>query len=555
MSLPQKISSFVVLATLLSSLIVTATSVHYLQGFLRAKLAEKFPVILTETGDRLERWLEQLPVDVETFAASETVVENFASLRRGGGSRKSTMARQEIRDYLTQVLRGIPQYSALVILDLTGRELLWAGNTLTLREKLRLELAKVEEPRVGDLRRIAGHRVQIVSAPVRDATGTRVGSLHAVLRPETIQHLLKSDLLGASGRIYLLRSDGTYLTPMGDHDIDEHYVGKLPQTGSMRRPISYRDPGGRRLVGAAKRVGPLDWTLVVEESYDQIFAPILRAAGPILLINIGAVLISSVFSFWLSHALASPIQALSDGARRIAEGETDVVILERRSHDEIGLLTRTFNRMSAHLRRNQLELEESQEKLEKANLLLQERNNELQKANLALEELSITDGLTRLKNHRYFQEHLQREIACAELSEEPLSLILIDIDCFKQLNDRYGHATGDRVLQGVAECMRGLVRQSDVLARYGGEEFALVPRGAPPEVAIRLAEKIRLTVAAHEFRSDSAMAPTERIAVTVSVGVATFRGDAGDLFGAADRALYSAKERGRDCVVVDGEES
>jgi diguanylate cyclase (GGDEF)-like protein len=210
--------------------------------------------------------------------------------------------------------------------------------------------------------------------------------------------------------------------------------------------------------------------------------------------------------------------------------------------------------MSAHLHRNRLELQKSRRKLEQANRLLRQQNDELQEANQTLEKLSFTDGLTKLQNHRFFQEHLRREIACADRSDEPLVLALIDIDHFKRLNDRFGHAAGDMILIGVADIMRGLVRRSDILARYGGEEFALVPRQSPLRAAVNLAEKIRMAIASREFEIDDEGRPTT-VKVTVSIGVAAFRGDRGAVFNEADRALYRAKELGRDCVVVYGENS
>ena len=106
------------------------------------------------------------------------------------------------------------------------------------------------------------------------------------------------------------------------------------------------------------------------------------------------------------------------------------------------------------------------------------------------------------------------------------------------------------MLKAVADVMRGLARDTDIVARYGGEEFALVPRQAPLTAAVRLAEKIRMTVAEHPFEIEDDEGKST-VKVTVSIGVAAYQGDRLAFFNAADDALYRAKEGGRDCVVVD----
>ena len=137
--------------------------------------------------------------------------------------------------------------------------------------------------------------------------------------------------------------------------------------------------------------------------------------------------------------------------------------------------------------------------IEQATHKLVTQNDELQRANEILEQLSITDGLTRLHNHRFFQEHLTREIKRVERSGEPLSLLLLDIDDFKQLNDQFGHVAGDELLMGIARVLNQAMRDSDLLARYGGEEFAVLASNTELKGAVHLAEKVRTAVAEAAF--------------------------------------------------------
>ena len=138
-----------------------------------------------------------------------------------------------------------------------------------------------------------------------------------------------------------------------------------------------------------------------------------------------------------------------------------------------------------------LELQKSRLEIEEANAQLREQNEELRRANEMLEQLSITDGLTKLHNHRYFQDCLTRETKRANRSKEPLTLLLIDVDDFKQLNDRHGHVAGDKALRHLATVMNQTVRETDLLARYGGEEFVVLAPRTDLAGAITLEETIR----------------------------------------------------------------
>ncbi|HVE45900.1 MAG TPA: GGDEF domain-containing protein [Acidimicrobiales bacterium] len=159
-----------------------------------------------------------------------------------------------------------------------------------------------------------------------------------------------------------------------------------------------------------------------------------------------------------------------------------------------------------------------------------------------VERLADTDGLTGLANRRVFQLALSRELALAQRRGEPCTLVLLDVDHFKAVNDTHGHQAGDEVLRRVGLAMADTVRGTDIAARYGGEEFAVILPACSTAEAGPVAERFRAAVAAH----------AGEIAVTVSAGVATYPRDAADegsLVAAADHALYRAKRTGRDRVV------
>jgi diguanylate cyclase (GGDEF)-like protein len=162
------------------------------------------------------------------------------------------------------------------------------------------------------------------------------------------------------------------------------------------------------------------------------------------------------------------------------------------------------------------------------------------------EELAITDGLTKLLLRRTLMERLEEELRRADRDHMPLAALLLDIDHFKLVNDRFGHPTGDLVLRGIAQIMKESVRDVDLCGRYGGEEFAVVLPATSQHGAFKVAERIREGVAAHDFTLGGQPAR-----LTVSLGVASYPDDAQDLerlIANADLALYHSKQAGRNRV-------
>lgn len=162
-----------------------------------------------------------------------------------------------------------------------------------------------------------------------------------------------------------------------------------------------------------------------------------------------------------------------------------------------------------------------------------------------IERLAMTDGLTGLFNHRHFQERLSQEFNRLDRFSEPISLLLIDIDYFKKVNDTYGHPVGDAVLKGVADKIRNTVRTIDIPARYGGEEFAVILLNTDAKGAMNMAERLRKTVMNTEFSSEQ-----KTFHVTISIGISTYaegiKEGREEFIERADKSLYHAKRNGRN---------
>jgi diguanylate cyclase (GGDEF)-like protein len=165
-----------------------------------------------------------------------------------------------------------------------------------------------------------------------------------------------------------------------------------------------------------------------------------------------------------------------------------------------------------------------------------------------IERLAVTDGLTGLFNHRHFQERLAHEFDRLGRFEEPASLLLIDIDFFKKINDTYGHPVGDSVLKKVADIIRKTIRTVDIPARYGGEEFAVILIGTDAGGAMKMAERLRKYVADARFSSGR-----NSFSITISIGISTYAKDVKGkeaLIERTDKALYDAKGSGRNRSIL-----
>jgi diguanylate cyclase (GGDEF)-like protein len=220
----------------------------------------------------------------------------------------------------------------------------------------------------------------------------------------------------------------------------------------------------------------------------------------------------------LARSVMTPLHALETGAERFGAGDLSYRV-QPIGQDELAQLGRTFNSMADKLARSQA----------------------------MLRELSTRDSLTGLINYREFHRQLTEEVERSRRYGRPFSLLMLDIDHFKTINDTYGHLAGDKALRALAALIRGEVRPTDLVARYGGEEFVLVLSETAGPGALTLAERLRVRVAGHAI----ALTADQTISLTVSIGLASYPEDKDSvqkLVSAADQALYVAKSGGRNRV-------
>lgn len=234
------------------------------------------------------------------------------------------------------------------------------------------------------------------------------------------------------------------------------------------------------------------------------------------------------------------IPFLINGKRLIIEGIEvfDLILMQmgKRMHYEGELRTAKKKIEEAYWHKN-----EALEELTLLNKEIEMKQEELIAINETLMEMSVTDKLTGLKNRHYFQEKLDEQVIHFARKEVPFSLMIIDIDHFKHVNDTFGHPTGDVVLEQLALIIKQFARASDMPVRYGGEEFVMIMPKTSAEQAIELAEQLRQMVEAASWVTG---------ALTVSIGISTYTSsdNSSTILKKADMSLYYSKEHGRNRV-------
>ncbi|MES2564441.1 MAG: diguanylate cyclase [Pseudomonadota bacterium] len=286
------------------------------------------------------------------------------------------------------------------------------------------------------------------------------------------------------------------------------------------------DPIGTRgrilllvLVATLPAIGIAAFVAFAEESIPQAIA-----AGVAVM---GLLLVAAWYG--VGRFVLMPLRVLLDTTRRVQEGDYAARTNLPRGREELSQLGSALDEMAARL---------------------EAKDAELQRVLAELREQAMTDPLTGLYNRRYFSDALNRELAKASRTGGPVSVILMDLDLFKKVNDTWGHAAGDAVLKAVGALIRKGVRGSDIAARHGGEEFAMLMPQTSGAVVVQRAEAMRREIEAMEVAFVG-----ENLRVSASFGVAeggAHTASPADLMTAVDEALYAAKAAGRNQVVLSG---
>ena len=395
------------------------------------------------------------------------------------------------------------------------------------------------------LSRIVDRPVIAMTEPVFDAQGNVVlvfvGSID--LQQDSFVSHYSSLRFGKSGFMFILTPDGTIINHPNPARLLQRVDPQANASIAINRALAGFEGNtegitreGDAALFSFTRIQGVDWiigSVFLEREALQSIREMQRQA---LLVTLALAIVAGLLAWIIMSRLLNPLRRLHRHIQKIHAAKVyDEVPLYYRQ-DEIGDLGSAFNALMRERRDAEVELEQARAHLESMNK--------------TLERLALEDDLTGLANRRRFDLALQEEFSRAMRTAQPLALVMIDVDHFKQFNDLYGHLSGDDCLYKVGRAIRAQQsRPGDVMARYGGEEMAVLLPGADLLGALAVAERIRLAVRQRGI----VHAGNPGGIITVSAGVAAIiperdLDEPDKLLGLADRALYLAKQQGRDRV-------
>jgi len=513
---------FAVVATLVPALAVTVVSHRQNRPpSIGDQVAAELRGASADAAWDIDQWLSDRLRDLRVAATAYAVAENLA---RTQGSAEAV---GRLRDYLNSVRERCPDCEGLLVLDARGRFVTSSGGRMSGVQfsQDRLTTLRTSDALVGDAYWDAGlgKATLALAVPIRQADGRYVGALMAKLNLRSVADILQRIAPTDSGDVYLMNEQGRLILRLRSSSAEVMRTKVPPATAQALidregTTVEYKRADGRAVIGTLRRIPALRWAAVVEMPRAEV---VRRAGGSgsglgvtLVLLLAGAGLVT-----YVGVLLVRPLERLAGAAAKVAAGDLSVE-LPSAGRGEVGILTQVFK-----------------------NLLMRLREREGQGE---LERLSVTDALTGLYNRRHLMGTLANEVQRSRRLRRTFSVLLADVDHFKQYNDTHGHLGGDAALVKVAEILRKMTRGVDSVARYGGEEFVVMLIEAPIATAAAVGERIRARVAAEEFSGGK---------MTVSVGAAEYptHGDTPEeLIASADAAMYEAKGGGRDRVVVAG---
>jgi diguanylate cyclase (GGDEF)-like protein len=344
--------------------------------------------------------------------------------------------------------------------------------------------------------------------------------------------------------LWLLSRDGRIL--LGGARGDRPFTDQMLATMRKNRHGAFLDSTDdeRELTGYAvttayENSADIGWTVIARKSESEAYAPARQLAWLIAGLGILMTLIGMVFAGYIASRIARPIRTLTMDADRIGRDPSTTMLPRQSGSQEVVQLSSALRSL---LRRIGFEQQRSQQ----AELRASENAAQFADDLRALRKLADTDPLTNLMNRRAFVATASDALAYFKRYERPLAMLVIDIDHFKAVNDRYGHAAGDAAIKYIGERIESAVRATDKVGRFGGEEFVVLLREVDELSARAFADRVRAAIeeAAVSYGSD-----TFKITVSIGVSVANAADrDISDTIERADRGLYMAKNTGRNRV-------
>ena len=475
-------------------------------------------------SEQLDDWLKNRAGEVQAFTVSYLLNEDLKKLQGKTSREEKEESRKNIHSYLAYLLEGNNFFSGITIHNSDGSPLITQPleNWPVLD---RLQEVPDSGQLISEVMTKDGNRLMLTQK--MDLGRNLTPNIFTALMK--IEHLQDKivDLAPEGSVVYILDSEGNIKAANVELDkASMAPVGAVSLLYEKGKRSIYSGLQGKEVIATSAMLEVPRWGVVLETSKQEALLPLVAFRRQVLLMALGLAVLFLVPALLLARALVLPLEQLSRVSKRIRAGKPGLQV-KTRIGGELGEFISTFNSMS-------VSLEESLE--------------EITAKNEELRVMSITDPLTGRYNRRYIEDYLGRELELAIRTQDPLTILMIDLDHFKEYNDTYGHIAGDMALKLLGNILMETVRKTDVVARYGGEEWIICLSHTSSEGGAKIAEKLRKAVEKNVFTLKG-----QETWITVSIGIATAPEDGTDysaIVEAADTAMYLAKASGRNQIQV-----
>lgn len=522
-SMSGKFLLFTVLATLVTTLVMALGLSGGSGRSAGDRVSLELRAVSSDAAREIGVWIDQRVFDLRLRASPYVVSDNLA---RASG-RAGAQAVVRLRDYINSIRQNLPGHDGLAITGPDGQVLTTSGSRTGFRlSQDQLNNLFTRDALVGDAVWDAGvgKPVIVVVVPIRRDDGLFLGALSAKVNLNGLIDMLREQSKDRSGDLYVITEQGRVVIRSAGNSADLMKT-TLPAATTRElvelegQPVAQSRAQGSEVVAVLRRVPQLRWAAVAETPRGEAVREAGTARVRTGLVVVALLVVIGVLAFFVSVLITRPLVRLSEAAARVAAGDL-AVDLPTGGSGELGYLTRALNTLVTRLREREGQSE--------------------------LERLSLTDSLTGLYNRRHLMGTLASEVQRSRRLRRSFTVLLADVDRFKQYNDTHGHLAGDTALVKIAEVFRRTTRGVDCVARYGGEEFVVMLLECTMATATIVAERVRGRIAEQDVGEGK---------LTVSIGLAEYP-EGGEtpeeLIATADAAMYQAKSSGRNQVVVAG---
>lgn len=497
---------------------------HNNKEMLAEKTEQELVAFASTVHIAASQWFQARGFDIKVFSSSFVLTENLTNFyRKPSDSAQST---QEIEDFFRLLVAQFEGISSLMLFDHSGK-LIVSTAEQPQADMLGAEWFANDAADFGVKVSVGASGTSIMIAlPVLTSSQIVRGWIAASIPVSQFVDLLKKTLPQDVGQWILVDVGTTEFKTVlygSSDDTTSPYLFTPSELGkTLSNPnqlVEIIDLQKRSVYAVATALEDVPLTVVLLRSKSEIYANIMRLKNMSFLLTAVLMLATGILAIGLARSILRPLNQLKEAAAAVSEGNLSVNVNQLRD-DELGQVITVFNEMVENLAlsHNKLEL------------------------------LSITDALTGLYNRKRMMSMLSKSVERFRRYDQVFSVVMLDIDHFKLVNDQYGHQAGDAVLEKIGQILLSELRTIDVAARYGGEEFVILLDQIDDKAAYQTAERIRMAVQDTVFT----IGPLT-IGCTLSLGVTTmFSAEQSemDLIGEADAALYIAKGAGRNQTMV-----